>query len=236
MLCYENAFFWSTSLTYSPFMKNTLTNLFDNDSINTNFCGQKDYILEGNSTDDIIIFNSKTKTFPTDKYIHCHYVIDPKNKFKNEPYIYFQILKNDQSNEARTLKFEIFNLYTDVNEHDKIKISAFSHSDLRPRKQDYINLRTVDIIEIFFDFTDKNYKKPDELLQIKIFYNNKAYKAGESGESDEDEVNNGNSSKLGTIGGSIGGALIVIVAIVAIAYCFCSNRQANETYVVQRIA
>ena len=202
MLCYENIFFWSTSLTYSPFMENTLTNLFDNDSINTNFCGQKDYILEGNSTDDIIIFNSKTKTFPTDKYIHCHYVIDPKNKFKNEPYIYFQILKNDQSNEARTLKFEIFNLYTDVNEHDKIKISAFSHSDLRPRKQDYINLRTVDIIEIFFDFTDKNYKKPDELLQIKIFYNNKAYKAGESGESDEsdesdeDEVNNGNSSKL----------------------------------------
>ncbi len=69
--------------------------------------------------------------------------------------------------------------------YDKIKINAFSHSDLRQSKQYYINLRTVDIIEIFFDFTDKNYKKPDELLQIKIFYNNKAYKAGESGESDE---------------------------------------------------
>lgn len=89
-------------LTYSPFMRSTLINFFQNDSSITSFCGQKEYIID-NTTEEVIIFNSKDKNFIKDKYIHCHYYINTENVTQYRPYFYFTLSKNMNSTEPRNL-------------------------------------------------------------------------------------------------------------------------------------
>ena len=210
MLCKQWNGLWyaSSYLDYSPFMKNTLTDLFDNDPINKNFCGQKDYTLTGDSTtDDIIIFNSQKKTFPTDKYIHCHYIINPKDMAKYSPNIYFQLSKNDESNEVRSLKFEFSNLYS---YEDKDEIGIISYLTLQSDKEKKVNIETGKSIELFLDFLETNYNKPEDILQIKIVYENK------EGTDNKSEI-------ISAIGG-----VLAIIVIIGIIYCCCKGKKSEE--------
>ena len=210
MICKQQSGLWyvvSSSLEYSPFMKNTLTDLFDNDPINKNFCGQKDYTLTGNLTDDIIIFNSQKKTFPTDKYIHCHYIINPKDMAKYSPNIYFQLSKNDESNEVRSLKFEFSNLYS---YEDKDEIGIISYLTLQSDKEKKVNIETGKSIELFLDFLETNYNKPEDILQIKIVYENK------EGTDNKSEI-------ISAIGG-----VLAIIVIIGIIYCCCKGKKSEE--------
>jgi hypothetical protein len=181
--------------------------------VNNIFCGQINYVLDGDKTDDIIIFNSQKKTFPNDKYLHCHYIIDPRNKAKHLPYLYYELSKNNESNEPRLLKFEFSTIYTYTDKDDIVE--TITNSKLRSSNTLKANLEKGKIIDVFLDFLDVNYNKPEEILQLKIVFENK------SGE-------NGNSSNTGTIAGSISGVLGGLVLIGIIAYCCCSKKQ-NQT-------
>ena len=125
MLCSQGFY----TITYSPFMKNTLISLFQQDSYVTSFCGQKEYNID-NTTDEIIIFNSRDKNFAKDKYLHCYYLLNTENVIQFNPYLYIELSKNQNSKEPRDLKFELSNIYTKSD--DTESTGSINHSRLRP--------------------------------------------------------------------------------------------------------
>ena len=113
------------SLDYSSGMKNKLINFFKSDPDITSFCGQEEYNFE-NLEKEIIIFNSKNKAFPKDKYVHCHYLLTTKNVVEYEPYIHFQLSNNKDSTELRKLKFKLINFYIYSDEDENFELIDYS--------------------------------------------------------------------------------------------------------------
>ena len=201
-------------LTYSPFMKSTLINIFQNDSSITSFCGQKEYIID-NTTDEVVIFNSQDKNFIKDKYIHCHYYINTESVVEYSPYFYFSLSKNMNSTEPRNLKFELSNIYKKSDDSEEIEL--LSHSQLRPKNNFKINIETEKTVEIFLDFLESNYTQPEEILEIKFIIFDKKSSSSSS------------SSNAATIGGAIGGILCLIIIGGVAYYCCCGKSESNET-------
>ena len=192
---------------YSPLLKNTLINLFKNDSDITNFCGQEEYNFESIAS-NITIFNNKDKIFPKDKYIHCHYLINTTNIIKNEPYLSFVLSNNSNSTELKSLQFELFTIYT--NSQTKEKIEPIKYSNL----QKYENLKLIEeikIIDIFLDFLELNHDQPEEILEIKLNF----------------KKNNTNSTSSSSFAGlitSLVGGFVAICVLIGILYATCHFR------------
>ena len=75
------------------------------------------------------------------------------------------------------------------------------------------------------DFLEKDYKQPEEILEIKI--------------NDADSTSpkkSSSSSSLGTVLGSLGGSIVVIGFAVCICYIYCGKKEeVKETTYVCRI-
>ena len=206
MLCKENYV-----ITYSPFIKTQYTTLFESDSEIAAFFGQKEYTLR-DQENGFTLLNTQDKTFPRDKYIHCHYII---NKEIENSSIDFKLSKNSKSNELRNLKIEISNIYSLSN--GKEESESINHSRLRKYSSLNANLYDYKKVEIFVDFLELNYQQPEEIFEIVINLSN-------------DNSDSSSSSNGGIIGGAIGG-IAGLALIGGIAYCFCCKK---ETYIVEK--
>ena len=205
MLCKKDY----NSITYSTFMKNSLINFFKNDLELTTFCGKKEFKFE-NNIDEIIIFNSQNKSFPKDKYIHCHYSITNLDITKNENYLYYDLLKNEDSKEPRNLKFKLSNIYKQNNTES---IGTWEHDELRRKKSPYTYLDAEKEVEIFLDFLELNYSNPEEILRIRLVR-----------EKNPNLFYSSSSSSNGlTIGGAIVGSILLIIIFCIIYYC-CKDK------------
>lgn len=202
------------TITYSPFMKNSLINFFKNDSDLIEFCGKKEYKFE-NNIDEIIIFNSQNKTFPKDKYVHCLYSINNLDITQNKIDIYYDLLKNANSKEPRNLKFRISNIYKKQNTES---VGTTAHDDLRKKNNMNINLNEVKSVDIFLDFFELNYNHPEEILKIRLV-NVKNLKSSSSSSSSN------NGTTIGSIIGGIAGLILIFIII----GCCCKGRKAEPT-------
>lgn len=190
---------WYTSatLTYSAFYKNEYINYFEQDPVINAYCGQTEYTLKKQES-DLIIFDSKNKTFPKNKTIHCHYIIKAdveKYEEFNKPVLEYKITKNEEPDEDRHLKFQLSNIYK-YNSKEEDAIQSFSYSEIKGSATG--SFYDVIKIEIFLDFLEQNYNQPEEIFQIKVTFN------------DENKESKSNGSIIGgTIGGTIGGIAVL---------------------------
>ena len=207
MLCKEN-----NKITYSPYIKNELTNLYENDSDITKFCGQKEYNID-NMNYELIIFNSQNKNFTKNKYIHCHYVLKRENMDK-KPYLYFEITKNDNSKEIRKLQFQISNIYKESSDIESSE--SLNHDTIRKNNFLRAYLETTKTVDIFVDFLELNYTQPEEILKISLIDINK--KLSSSSSSAKTSV---------TILSTISSAIIFILFICLIYYCCCKREHSS---------
>jgi hypothetical protein len=197
-------------------MKNSLINYYKTFSDLTTFCGKND-IKFGNNNDEIIIFNSKNKTFPKDKYAHCHYSINIGNITQRKLYLNVDLLKNSNSKEPRSLEFNsIFIFKTLDGKEDAVSINQ---ENVKSKNTYDVYLNEENEVEIFLDFLELNYNDPEEILEIKLInFKTQSKKSSSS------------SGNGGTIGGVIGGIAGLII-ICAIVYCCCckNKAEANST-------
>jgi hypothetical protein len=197
-------------------MKSSLINYYKTFPDLTTFCG-KNEINFGNSNDEIIIFNSQNKTFPKDKYIHCHYSINIGNIAQRKLYLNVDLLKNSNSKEPRNLNFNFIFIFKTLD--GKENVESINQDKIRSKNSYDIYLDVENEVEIFLDFLELNYNDPEEILKIKLF-NIKT-------QSKKSSSSSGNG---GTIGGVIGGIAGLII-ICAIVYCCCckNKAEANST-------
>ena len=81
------------NIKYSPIMKEEYTDYFGLDPDIISFCGQEEYVLKNieiNEEKEIIIFSTKNKYFPKNKYMHCHFYIDLEKSYLLYPYLVFE--------------------------------------------------------------------------------------------------------------------------------------------------
>ena len=200
-------------LTYSSFMKNSLINYYKTFSDLTTFCGKND-IKFGNNNDEIIIFNSKNKTFPKDKYAHCHYSINIGNITQRKLYLNVDLLKNSNSKEPRNLEFNsIFIFKTLDGKEDAVSINQ---EDVKSKNTYDVYLNEENEVEIFLDFLELNYNDPEEILEIKLINFQQKSSSSSSGDGE-------------TIGGIIGGIVGCIIIFAIIYYCCCKNKTETST-------
>ena len=201
-------------LTYSSFMKNSLINYYKTFSDLTTFCGKND-IKFGNNNDEIIIFNSKNKTFPKDKYAHCHYSINIGNITQRKLYLNVDLLKNSNSKEPRNLEFNsIFIFKTLDGKEDAVSINQ---ENVKSKNTYDVYLNEENEVEIFLDFLELNYNDPEEILEIKLInFQKKSSSSSSSGDGE-------------TIGGIIGGIAGGIIIFAIIYYCCCKNKTETST-------
>ena len=224
MLCKQSDGSYIYIITkYSPFMKNTLTNLFQSDPDITSFCGQEEYKFE-NLTNEIIIFNSKDIKFPKDKYVHCHYSLMTKNVVEYEPILYFRLSNNKNSTELRRLKFELTNFYIYSDEDEDIVTVNYSNFSPNNYKK---KIQKEKMVEIFLDFMGLNYEQPEAILEIKI--NFAKIKDPPSSLSAFPSSSSSSFDKA-TVFGSIGGSL-VLICIICFAIFYCTKSKQNSEVV-----
>ena len=207
MLCKKDYY----TITYSPFMKNTLINLYKNDPDLSVFCGKKEFKFD-NNIDEIIIFDSQNKTFPKDKYIHCLYSIDNLDITQNKIYIYYDLLKNTNSKEPRNLQFYISNIYKQNNSET---VGTIVHDNLRRKNTMNAHLNEEKGVDIFLDFLELNYYHPEEILKIRLV------------KVKNQKSSSSSSNNAATIGSSIGGAVGLLLICFIICYC-CKNKKAES--------
>ena len=210
MVCKNNNY----KLTYSPFMKSSLINYYKTFPDLTTFCG-KNEINFGNNNDEIIIFNSQNKTFPKDKYIHCHYSINIGNITERKLYLKFDLIKNSNSKEPRNLNFNNIFIFKALDRKEIVE--SIDQDNVRRKNSLDIYLDVENEVEIFLDFLELNYNDPEEILKIKIF--------NVQTQSKESSSSSGNGE---TIGGVIGGIAGVII-LCAIIYCCCKSKTNTST-------
>lgn len=201
-----------SKLSYSPFMKNSLINYYKTFSDLTTFCGKNEFKFENNNN-EIIIFNSRNKTFLKDKYTHCHYSINIiGNITQRKLYLNFDLLKNSNSKEPRNLKFNSIIIYKTLDSTEEA--ISINEENVRSKNTWSVYLNNENGVEIFMDFLELNYKDPEEILEIKLINLQKKSSSSSSGDG-------------ATIGGVIGGIAGCII-IFAIIYCCCC-RNKTET-------
>ena len=207
------------TLTYSPFMKNELTSFFKDDSDLTTFCGQKEYTFE-NDNDEIIIFNSENKTFPKDKYMHCHYTITIGNITQRDLYLYFDLLKNTNSQEPRNLNFLYMIIFKVPDDNEEVE--SITHEDLRTKNTWYTRLDDEYAVELFLDFLELNYLNPEEIFKIRLI-NIKS-----------SSLSSSSSSINGIIAGSVITVVVIIIILGIIFNCCCKGKKEEEPPSVNR--
>ena len=221
------------TLDYSPAMKNKLINLFKSDPDITSFCGQEEYNFE-NLEKEIIIFNSKDKKFPKDKYVHCHYSLMTKNVVEYEPYIHFQLSNNKDSIELRKLKFQLINFYINSDDAGDENFELIKYSDFSSSNHRQNALRKEKKVEIFLDFTGLNYEQPDTILEIKIKFNkikDLSPSSSSSSPSSSPSSSSSSSSNITTIIGAAGGGGGLFLIIIVIVIFLCCRRPKNTSNV-----
>ena len=142
---------------YFTFLKKEYIKFYTADLDNNIFCGQNEYTLR--SAEQINIFSSHNKSFTTNKYYHCTYLININNE---ESSLSYKLIRNEDSNEIRYLSFRIMEIINYYNKESE-EIVLLNHKELRSKSVEY-SLKSVEKIEIFFDFLDKNYSQPEEIL------------------------------------------------------------------------
>ena len=147
MVCKYNYY----TLTYSPFMKKSLINNYKTFSDLTTFCG-KNEIKFGNNNDEIIIFNSKNKAFPKDKYIHCFYSINIGNITQRKLYLYADLKKNSNSKETRNLKFNFIFIFKTLDGTENLV--SINQENVKSKNTWDKYLNNENEVEIFLDFLE----------------------------------------------------------------------------------
>lgn len=165
--------------------------------------------LNLNNNDEITIFNSKNKTFPKDKYAHCHYSINIiGNITQRKLYLNVNLLKNSNSKEPRNLKFNSIIIYKSLDGTE----DTISINEENARKNTWsVYLNNENGVEIFMDFLELKYNDPEEILEIKLI--NLQKKSSSSSSGDE-----------ATIGGVAGGIAGCIILLIIIYCCCCANK------------
>ena len=200
------------TLTYSPFMKNSLINYYKTFSDLTTFCGKSE-IKFGNNN-EINIFNSQNKTFPKDKYIHCYYSIKIANITQRKLYLNFDLVKNSNSKEARNLNFNFIIIFKEPDGTENIE--SIDQDYLRSRNTVEKYLNNENEVEIYLDFMELNYLDPEEILKINLInFKTQSKKSSSS------------SGSGAAIGGGLGGVVGLIIIVVIIYYCCCNKKQAS---------
>ena len=201
IFCYETSgsFFLYKNYKYSQFYKTEYTQNFEKDNDIKSFCGQIEYSLD--NQEGFTLFDSNGKTFPKNKNMHCHYIININGESKNAE-LEFKMSKNEKANEDRHLKVIISNLikYNSKNEEEP---QFYSNSQIHSGPLNYA-LSEITKIEIFIDFLESGYNQPEEIFQITVNKDSK-------------------KSYAGTIGGAIGGFLALLLIICLGYYCCCTK-------------
>ena len=223
IFCKENRNY----LKYSPIMKEEYTDYFSLDPDIISFCGQEEYVLKNieiTEEKEIIIFSTKNKFFPKNKYMHCRFYIDLEKSYLLNPYLVFEKGKNSinpYNNGA--LKCQISNIFTYNNQVRSQSSKTISYNDILISSSDDIG--TVLNLEIFVDFLDINYISPDEFLEIKITFDRK-YTEEEVNANENLTENESSSYKTGTIAGlSTGGTIFIVVVICCCKNCGCCEKK-----------
>lgn len=219
MFCRQYTSYFDYYYSYSSFLKREYTDFFESNPLTYNFCGEKEYTVEDEK--EVNIFSSNNKIFVNDIFYHCHYIINVKEN--SEAFLSFKLFKNEESNELRNLNFEITTM-TFFYGQEKEEIQPIYPSNLRSYRKEIL-LESVKKIEIFLDFLEKDYKQPEEILEIKINDANSTISKKSS-----------SSSSLETALGSIAGSILAIGLVVFIVYYFCGKKEVvKETTYVCRI-
>lgn len=211
IFCIKSKSWYSIEYNFYTFLKKEYIKFYTADSDINNFCGQNEYTLK--SGEQIDIFSSHNKIFTINKYYHCTYLININDE---ESSLSYKLVRNEDSNEIRYLSFHIMEIINYYNKESE-EIVSINHKDLRSKSAEY-SLNSVEKIEIFFDFLDKNYSQPEEILEIKLTSKNKK---SESSNNDNNNNNESSSGLGGILGGSLGGVLAFVIIGVLIYYCCC---------------
>ena len=207
MFCRQYYTYFDYSYTYSSFLKREYTNYFESNPLTYNFCGKKEYTLEDEK--EMNVFSSDNKIFANDTFYHCHYIINVKED--SGAYLTFKLFKNEKSNELRNLNFEITTMAYYYGQ-EKEEIQPIYPSNLRSYQKEIL-LESVEKIEIFLDFLEKDYKQPEEILEIKI------------NDADSTTSKKSSSSSLGTVFGSLAGSIGAIALVGGIFYYACGRKE-----------
>lgn len=213
----------NNKLIYSSQFKDDYIKYFKKDSDINSFCGKEIYSIKNmnlRNINEIILFNSKNKNFNSNKYMHCHYIIDLEKINQLYPILIF---KNNESNYINSdLKFKISYIYTNNNENKNQFSESFSYEDLLNYSE--INMNGTTKVEIFVDFLYKNNTPPKDNLEIKINFNKQFKQYSISDEEEQEEKKSGSSSSA-AVGTSIPiGTSILIFVVICIYKNCCKNK------------
>ena len=179
-ICGEKSDIYSTCDYYNLFCKNSYSekvfyktvrdkyyNYFKNDPEIKAFCGTDNYILlseKEEKENNLIILNTKDKTFPTNKRIHCFYAFNGKEKFEEISFT-INIIKNNNNNGSNDLKFKVIGVI-------EKKIEELDDDNIRRGINQMKFSENIYSCEFYIDFL-QIYNKPQENVEINIYYKKK---------------------------------------------------------------
>ena len=227
---YKNIFCKNNSkIIYSPILKEDYISFFDIDNDLDDFCGQVEYELD-DYEEAITIFTSKNKTFPKNKMIRCHYLIDSANNNKNFPFLEISTINSSESNESEKLNAEV-NVIFSLKDSDSEEIEVINSSKLSDKF--YKNsLKYYSKLEIFLDFEPTQGSQKD-ILEIKINFNEKFYNSNNRyystyyGDDYSTSVSVNTDSSTGIIVGIILGVTALVCGVI-LSICLCGGKSESN--------
>ena len=227
---YESCYYYNlfcknnSQILYSSFLKNEYIQFFDGIPEMNSFCGKKKFVI-GNKKDEIIIFDGRNKTFPRVENIHCHYLIDSVNNNSLYPFLEIKKTKNSEINEEDTgLEIGINNILTlsEGELAEAINCSKLSNTTYYRRY-----LHKVESLEIFVDFSEFEYGLLQDILEIKIIFENNIFNSSNLYYSKSYNSSNSTSSSSSDSKDVFYG--IGVVAAIAVLglliYCCCFKKE-----------
>lgn len=175
---YENLFCISYSFEaqiFKPSTINEYSNILRNDNDINNFCGKETITIRPNEKEETIsIFNTKDKTFPKNKKVHCNFNITKEEEKKLKDIIlYFEITNKDNSNN-HNLAFNITFINLDNYGYYNVPQDIVSFNDEKIRNEKYEHyFEDNNKIQILIDFNDMTSTITDENFEIRLNYKTK---------------------------------------------------------------
>jgi len=181
--------------------KNHYINYF-NESEDQSFCGKQKNNIEYNITENILIKTGNNYT--KGSKVHCYYQFGLETYYyKLNPKLIFEII--DGKNK---LHFDLIVVYIQREYYYTYAyIDLYTDEDIRNGTA-AINISEYDEMEFYIDFKENQYSKIEEALQIKVTLDKII--PNKKGSDDK-------GTTLGSIFGTIGGIIILLIAGVIIS-------------------